>query len=107
MLSFTPQLDLQATIQASLKLNAGRTLRWCDPVRRAAIIEYLTEHSDWVEAELGPLWAPMAALHDVNSGSWTPAIHVETVRLMDAFDLRFTVLLQQAWIRILLERHES
>lgn len=107
MLSFIPRLDLQATIQASLQLNAGRTLRWCDPARRGAITEYLTAHSDWAEAELTPLWKPMADLYDENSGAWTPTIHREAVRLMEAFDLRLTVLLQQAWIRILLERHES
>lgn len=107
MLSFVSKLDLQATIQASLQLNAGRTLRWCDPARRTAITDYLAAHSAWVEAELTPFWEPMAAVYDASAGPWTPALHLETVKLMEAFDLRFTVLIQQAWIRVLLERHEA
>jgi hypothetical protein len=104
MISFAPHSDFAATVQASLMLEAGRTLRWKPVAEREAISEFLATHWYWVETELKPFWKPLAELHVAEPASWDRENNSEARRLMAAFDLRLTALLQQAWIRILLAK---
>jgi hypothetical protein len=95
MISLTPYSDLATTLQASLALEAGRTLRWKTAEERGAIEEYIVTHWHLVERQLNSSWEPLAALHAEANGPWDREKQAESRRLMAKFDLRVTVMLQQ------------
>jgi len=104
MILFTAHKTFNSTLKASFAMEAGRTLRWKPVAERRAILRYLMVHWLWTRRELKAYWLPLKALHSKKSGLWTKAENAEARRLMEAFDLRLTALLQQAWIRILLAK---
>lgn len=107
MISSTPYADFRAAVQASLALEAGRTLRWKPTAEREAIMEYLVTHWNWVESSMKPFWTPLAELYAPEAGDWSRAMAEDSRKLLKAFDLRLTVLIQQAWLQILFERKAS
>ena len=104
MISSTPYADFRSTVQSSLALEAGRTLRWKPIEEREAIVEHLVTHWNWVESSLTPFWEPLAELYNDDAGAWAREQAEASRKLLKAFDLRLTVLIQQAWLRILFER---
>lgn len=99
-----PYSDIRLTIQAALGLEAGRTLRWKSQDEREQILEYLVTHWDWVERTLEPFWRPLQELYSDDAGMWDRHKASTSRELLKDFDLRLTVLIQQTWLRILMDR---
>lgn len=104
MISSNPYFNFRSTVQAGLALEAGRTLRWKPIAESEAILSHLINNWSWAEQELTPEWLALKKLYSPASGTWDAAEAASSRLALKAFDLRLTVLIQQAWVRILFER---
>jgi len=97
---FNPYPDVLTALDVALALEAGRTLRWKAEDEREAILEYIATNRYWVEKFLSPSWVELNSLYEP-AVVWNREVADQSRKLLAAFDLKATVMLQVIWVKIL------